>query len=114
MVVANGFQKRTLTECVEGVRGEAVFYMRDNREVLREQVQLVSGPNKMMFRPEYWGGADGSWEGHAMRGIYLQRVYYAVRQEVMQNVSGNVFWSEQSEGSENCLWGWFRYFLTRL
>lgn len=51
-----------------------------------------------MFRPENVGGMDRSWVGQAMRRIYLQGMYAAVREEVMQNESRDVFWSNWSEG----------------
>lgn len=43
-----------------------------------------------------------------MRCMYLWRVYSAVREEIMQNVSEDVFCTDGSEGSENRVWRLFR------
>lgn len=98
MIMENGLEKKILKKTVGGVRGEAVYYMPDVRVVLREQEQLAYGPSDMMFRPEHIGGMDRSWEGHTIRRMYLRAVYSALSEEVMQNVNGDVFWSEWSEG----------------
>lgn len=58
---------------------------------LQEQGRIASVLNDLMFSPEDVGGMDDSWKGHAMRHMYLQGVYSAVREKFMRNVSGDVF-----------------------
>lgn len=64
-------------------------------------MRLVLKPKEVMFRPEDMGGVDRSWEGHAMSLMYSRRACSAVQEEVVQNVSGGVFWSDCSEGNMN-------------
>lgn len=77
-------------------------------------MRLVLRSRDMMFWPENMSGADRFCKGHAMERIYFQVVYYVVWEEVIPNVSGDVFWREGEPGWVNWFWGLFRYYLTRL
>lgn len=51
---------------------------------------------------------DRSWKGHAIERVNSQGVYSAMPEEVIQNLSGYVFWSDESEGSVNHFLGLFK------
>lgn len=46
-------------------------------------MQLVLRPDHVMFRPEDVDGMVVSLKGHELGRMYLQEVYYAVREEVI-------------------------------
>lgn len=79
MIVSNGLEKRTLNKCVGEVRGDAMDYMQDVREVVQEQVRLAPGLNNVMFPTDV--GKKNIWlETDAMRLMYFWEVYSALRE----------------------------------
>lgn len=54
---------------------------------MQQQVQPGSRTTDVISRPIQVGGMDRWWKRHAIRGLYLQKVYSMGLGEVIKNVS---------------------------